>query len=747
VQAAVAEARASGQVELATLTERLSASSAALESERGVLAGLRKTSDAWRDELESTQQDLAKVRAQLEGSAESLQTERAQHQSLSAKAEAWRAALDESSNEMAKLTERVSAATAAHQADREQLAELRAVSTGWRTELDAAQQELSKVRAQLQGTSETLQAEREEHRQIASKAEGWRTSLDEVTNDMAALTERAARVPQLEQELAASSAALKSKEGELLRVSTDGGQNAEKAIQLARRLSEVQGTVADLTRRYEVAVGDLQRANEARASLEQQAVRVAPLEADVATLRNQLAGVRDDLTTLREGSGREAARLSAELVAEREAHSTVRQEAEMQRTGREELNTRFVAQTEELTELRTRTDNERQHAAEKLQLLVEAKEALSNQFKSLAAEILEDKSKRFAEQNQVSLDQLLGPLRTQLTDFKGKVEEVYVQEGKDRTALTEQVKQLMALNQTLSQDANNLTRALKGQAKTQGSWGELILERVLEASGLKKGSEYRVQDSQQREDGTRAQPDVVIELPEERKLVVDAKVSLVAYERYVSAENDAERDAASKHHLESIRSHIKGLSEKRYNELYGQQSPDFVLAFIPVEPAFMLAVAHDNELFMDAWSRNVLLVSPSTLLFVVRTVAHLWRQEHQSRNAQEIAKRGAELYDKLCGFVTDLQKVGERLNQAQSAFSDANSKLVAGKGNVIRQAEMLRELGVKPSKSLPAGLVQAAIPTTEIVVPALAVAASGHVPHPSADTVIGGFAREIPATS
>ena len=226
------------------------------------------------------------------------------------------------------------------------------------------------------------------------------------------------------------------------------------------------------------------------------------------------------------------------------------------------------------------------------------------------------------------------------------------------------------------------------------------MERVLEASGLRKGHEYNVQVSHVREDGTRVQPDVVIHLPENRHLIVDAKVSLTAYEIHANADNDPERNAAIKKHLESVRSHIKELSEKNYQQLYGLQSFDFVLMFIPVEPAFMLAISHDNNLWLESWNKNILLVSPSTLLFVVRTVAHLWKQEQQNRNAQEIASRGAELYNKLAGFVDDLNMLGKRLQQAQISYDDAYSKFSKGKGNVIRQAEMLKQLGVKPTKPL-----------------------------------------------
>jgi len=365
------------------------------------------------------------------------------------------------------------------------------------------------------------------------------------------------------------------------------------------------------------------------------------------------------------------------------------------------LNAQVATLTMQLTQ-------ERNQSNEKLALLQSAREELTHQFKNLANDILEEKSKRFSEQNQQSLGQLLDPLKTKLQEFQGKVEQVYVQEGKDRSALAEQVRQLMELNKTVSQEANNLTKALKGSNKTQGNWGELVLERVLESSGLRKGEEFDVQESHTLEDGRRLQPDVVVHLPDDRHLVIDAKATLVAYEDYANAEDDKHRDVALKRHLDAVRSHIKGLSEKNYQDLYGLRSLDFVLMFIPIEPAFMLAVTHDRELFMDAWNKNVLLVSPSTLLFVVRTVANLWRQEAQTRNAQDIAKRGAELYDKLAGFVEDMESLGTRLNQAQKDYDGAINKLSTGRGNLIRQAEMLKKLGVKPSKSLPAPMVELA---------------------------------------
>lgn len=405
----------------------------------------------------------------------------------------------------------------------------------------------------------------------------------------------------------------------------------------------------------------------------------------------------------------EIARLGERLVASQEDNKRLEMEKGYLAALRDQLTAERQGLGSRVAELNTMLESERSQAVEKLQLLNNAREEMSNQFKALAGEILEDKTKRFTEQNKTNLDQLLEPLKVKITEFQGKVQEVYVQEGKDRSALAEQVKQLVALNNQLSKDAHNLTSALKGQAKAQGNWGELILERVLEASGLRKGHEYDVQESHTRADGSRAQPDVVVHLPEGRHLIVDAKVSLTAYEEHANAETDHQRDAAMKRHLDSMRTHIKELSEKNYQQLYGLQSLDFVLMFIPVEPAFMLAISHDSDLWQDAWKKNVLLVSPSTLLFVVRTVAHLWRQEQQNHNAQEIASRGAELYDKLVGFVEDLDTLGSRLQQAQKAYDGAYNKFTGGRGNVIRQAEMLKELGVKPTKQLPQNLMDSAL--------------------------------------
>jgi len=400
----------------------------------------------------------------------------------------------------------------------------------------------------------------------------------------------------------------------------------------------------------------------------------------------------------------------------------------------------------EVAKVTVALEAERSHNAEKIALLGEAKENFSSAFESLADRILEEKSKRFTEQNRENLGRLLGPLSQKLQDFQRKVEDVYVKEGQDRTALTTQVKQLMDLNQQLSQDAHNLTRALKGSGKAQGNWGEVILERVLEASGLRKGQEYELRETYKREDGGRAQPDVVIHLPDDKHLVVDAKASLTAYVDYTSADNDSDRERAIGLHLASIRRHIRELSEKNYQVLYDLKSLDFVIMFVPVEPAFMLAVAQDNTLCESAWQKNVLLVSPSTFLFVVRTVAYLWRQEQATRNVQEIAKRGAEFYDKLVGFVEELAIVGDRIRQAGESYDSALKKLAQGRGNVIRQAEMLRELGVTPTKALPHQLVETALTEQPFVLPSLAATTTDEEfgDEPDAERVEPDPEEEIP---
>jgi len=356
--------------------------------------------------------------------------------------------------------------------------------------------------------------------------------------------------------------------------------------------------------------------------------------------------------------------------------------------------------------LEAELDSERKQGLGRIESLKEAKEALTNQFKNLANEILEDKSKRFTEQNAASLDALLKPLQTKLTEFKEQVNTSYGNEARERFALKSEIERLASLNLRMSDETRSLTQALKGDSKVQGNWGELVLESILESSGLRKGEEYLVQDSHTQTDGSRLQPDVVIKLPEGKSLVVDSKVSITAYARHAETTDPivAEQELAA--HIQSLRQHIQGLSGKNYSSLYGVGSVDFVLMFVPIEPAFLLALKTAPNLYQEALAKNIVLVCPSTLMATLRTVAHLWRQDHQNRNALEIAKQCGSLYDKFVGFVDDLEKLGQRLDQAQTSYHDAFNKLKTGKGNLIRSAEKVRELGVKPSKNLPTPLIE-----------------------------------------
>ena len=350
-------------------------------------------------------------------------------------------------------------------------------------------------------------------------------------------------------------------------------------------------------------------------------------------------------------------------------------------------------------------DSERKQGLGRIESLNEAKEALTIQFKNLANDILDDKTRRFTEQNALSLDALLKPLQTKLTEFKEQVSTSYANESRERFALKSEIERLSALNVKMSDETRSLTQALKGDSKVQGNWGELVLESILESSGLRKGEEYLVQDSHTQVDGSRLQPDIVVRLPEGRHLVVDSKVSITAYARHAESADADTAQIELNAHIQSLRQHIQGLSSKNYSSLYGVGSVDFVLMFIPIEPAFLLALKSAPNLYQEALAKNIVLVCPSTLMATLRTVAHLWRQDHQNKNALEIARQCGALYDKFVGFIDDMEKLGQRIDQAQTSYHDAFNKLKTGKGNLIRTAERVRELGVKPSKALPTGLL------------------------------------------
>ena len=342
---------------------------------------------------------------------------------------------------------------------------------------------------------------------------------------------------------------------------------------------------------------------------------------------------------------------------------------------------------------------------EKFQMLNEAEDKLKAAFENLSNKIFEENSSKFTIKNKENIGSILKPLQNQLSEFKDKVEKVYVDESKDRTALSEQIKNLKDLNEQISKDAVNLTHALKGDVKTQGAWGEVILEKVLEESGLRKGHEYETQLTLKDDEGKNKRPDVIVRLPDNKDVVIDSKVSLVAYERYHSSDDESEKAIALKEHISSVRNHIKELSQKSYNELPEIHSLDYVLMFIPIESAFITAIENDRNLGSEAFDNNIAIVSPSTLLATLKTIQYIWRSEQQTKNANEIAKKASGLYEKFCLFVDSLKDVGKNIDKANMSYEKALGQLSTGKNNLIRQVENIKSLGVKANKELPQELI------------------------------------------
>lgn len=353
---------------------------------------------------------------------------------------------------------------------------------------------------------------------------------------------------------------------------------------------------------------------------------------------------------------------------------------------------------EQIAQLQTTLEQERRQGSEKLALLSDSREQMTLQFKALAADILEEKSRRFTASNKESIGEILRPLSEKIQHFEKKVEETYDKEAKERFSLASEIRNLQALNARISVDAVNLTNALKGESKTQGTWGEVILETILEKSGLVKGREYQTQVSLKAADGSRSQPDVIVHMPENKQIIIDAKVSLKAYEAFCSEHDPDRRAECLRQHVQSVRNHVKTLSSKDYQNLLSLNSLDFVLLFMPVEAAFSVAVQQDGELFTSAFDRNIILVGPSTLLATLRTIQNIWRYEHQNQNALEIASSAGALYDKFVAFAGDLEEIGQRIEATQKSYDKAHNKLASGKGNLVTRIENLKKLGARASK-------------------------------------------------
>ena len=362
------------------------------------------------------------------------------------------------------------------------------------------------------------------------------------------------------------------------------------------------------------------------------------------------------------------------------------------------LKSQLAAQNESLQQL---LDSQKEE-------IVKIQEEAKLQFENLANKILEEKTLKFTEQNQQNLKNILNPLQEKITDFEKKVENTHKESIDYHAALRQQILGLKEMNLQMSKETLNLTKALKGDSKIQGNWGELVLERVLEKSGLEKGREYEIQKSFTTEEGNRVQPDVIINLPDGKKMIVDSKVSLTAYEKYINEEDDEQKSSFLKEHVNSLKRHVEQLGSKNYQHLYQMESPDFVLLFIPIEPAFAIALNEDTQLYNKAFEKNIVIVTPSTLLATLRTIDSMWTNQKQQENAYEIARQAGALYDKFDGFVTDLVKIGKKMDEAKTEYEGAMNKLVDGKGNLITSVQKLKIMGAKAKKSLPDAILNRA---------------------------------------
>jgi DNA recombination protein RmuC len=467
-----------------------------------------------------------------------------------------------------------------------------------------------------------------------------------------------------------------------------------------------------------IVVGFWLRGASAKAEKMQLQQRADELAAQLAAGRTELEKVQA------ESAGRAG---FESLAAERQ--NTIAQMAAEREALRADLASRAAVEAQALAHvsgLQAELKAERAALAEKLALLESAKQTLANQFEALAGKILDEKSKSFSEGSQKELGTLLTPLKTQIEDFRKKVEEAQSDSKTGVARLEGLIGNLGSLNLQLAEEAKNLTTALRGSAKAQGDWGEFILRDLLEKAGLREGEQYSFQQSftglasEDDEKSKSARTDVIVYLPGGRNLIIDSKVSLLAYTDYANAATDDERTVALKSHLASVRAHIAGLSKAGYHKLPGVESPDFVVMFVPVEPAFLMALQGDTGLWADAYAQGILLVGPTTLLYVIRIVNVLWQQELQARSVRDVMNRGSELYDKFVNFVSDLQAVGKSLRTADMSYANAMRKLSEGRGNLVRQVEMLKQLGIRTSKQIPRGLLDDA----DEEEPGLALAAS-----------------------
>ena len=472
------------------------------------------------------------------------------------------------------------------------------------------------------------------------------------------------------------------------------------AALLARRLKTVQAGLA-------AAHADTERLNQDKAVLETRlAGRDDELQrersgnekriAELAAERNEARQQADQARTERGHLETEVARLNTRL----QEIATLTTERNQARSQIEELRRQHGALETEFATLTTRAAEEGKAAEEKIRLLEQTEQRLTKEFENLANRIFEEKHQKFSEVSKTSVEALLNPMREQLGEFRKKVDDVYDKESRDRLSLHHEITNLKVLNERIGVEALNLTKALKGDSKVRGNWGEIQLERLLEQSGLTKGREYEVQASLKNEEGQRFRPDVIVHLPDKKDVVIDSKVSLLAYDQYHAAETDEERQQHIRAHIASLRTHINGLSGKSYDELIGVNSLDLVIMFVPIEPALLLALEHEPNLYNEAFGKGILLVSPSTLMGTMKIIHNIWRYEYQNRNAQAIADEAGKLHDQFVAFVEALEDVGDKLNKAHASYEVAHKRLSSGKGNLVGRTQKLKALGAKAKKSI-----------------------------------------------
>ena len=543
------------------------------------------------------------------------------------------------------------------------------------------------------------QAEQAESESRCAALEENRAHLETLCNRLTAEQRRS------EEEL---SAQIRLSDGLRGRLNTAENELAAANVH-ARRLSELQDELAAGRSTANELHGQIRELDSRRAALETQVRHLAVQAEESGRLKTESAALRQELAD---------ARVQNERLATQAEESSALKNSYAAELGR--LKTDCATLQKELADARvqnrhlaTRIEQEQQAQQEKLALLDEARDALGSRFQNLANQILEEKSRRFSEQNREQLGILLNPLSEKLGGFSQLVQNTYEKEAKERLTLENELKRLQQLNSRLHEDAAALTRALTGNRnKTQGNWGEMILESVLEHSGLQKGREYTVQAAsvQTQDDGStrRLQPDVLVNLPDGKQIVIDSKVSLTDYVRYTQAQSDDEARTHLAAHVQSVRRHIAQLAEKKYSDIDGLKTLDFVFMFIPVEPAYLLALQQDESLFQECFDKRIMPAGPSTLLATLRTVANIWRNEQQNRNALAIAEEGGRLYDKFAGFVETLQSVGKNIEQAQTAYHKALGQLKDGRGNLITRAQKLHKLGVKAGKQIDRNLLEEA---------------------------------------